>query len=60
MALLTINMQWTALKSKQRMCTEFTTDSRAYFFLMKNISCLNSLFDLKFSVPVEIRFQDII
>ncbi len=33
------NMQWSALKSKQRMCTEFTADSRAYFFLMKNISC---------------------
>ncbi len=32
------NMQWSALKSKQWMCTAFTTDSRAYFFLMKNIS----------------------
>ncbi len=32
------NMQWSALKSKQQMCTEFTADSRAYFFLMKNIS----------------------
>ncbi len=33
------NMQWSALKSKQWMCTEFTANSRAYFFLMKNISC---------------------
>ncbi len=36
---LAINMQWSALKSKQQMCTEFTADSQAYFFLMKNISC---------------------
>ncbi len=33
------NMQWSALKSKQRMCTEFTADSWEYIFLMKNISC---------------------
>ncbi len=38
-ALLTTNMQRSALKSTQQMCTEFTADSRAYFFLMKNISC---------------------
>ncbi len=37
---LAINMQWSALKSKQQMCTEFTADSQAYFFRMKNISCL--------------------
>ncbi len=36
---LAINMQWSALISKQLMCTEFTADSRAYLFLMKNISC---------------------
>ncbi len=35
------NMQCSALKSKQWMCTEFTADSRAFFFLMKNISCLS-------------------
>ncbi len=36
---LAINMLWSALKSKQWMCTEFTAHSRAYFFLLKNISC---------------------
>ncbi len=35
------NMQWSALKSKKRMCTEYTADSGAYFFLMKNISCFS-------------------
>ncbi len=29
-------MQRSALKRKQRMCTEFTADNRAYFFLMNN------------------------
>ncbi len=42
MFLLTINMQWSAVKSKQRMCTEFTADSQAYFYLMKNIVLFNS------------------
>ncbi len=43
MALLTINMQWSAVKNKQRMCNELKADSQAYFFLMKNISCFISI-----------------
>ncbi len=34
-------MQWSALKNKQQICTEFTADSLAYFCLMKNIPCLD-------------------
>ncbi len=54
-----INLSWSALKSKQHTCVDFFCvlgvgyfinylfgggDSRAYFFLMKNISCLLGYF----------------